>query len=63
MRKRPHDNTYYIPVTDGMIGSDVEIWLLGLKGGDDAPRQKELSPEVWITAYPIPFEEKELTLE
>ena len=63
VRKRPHNNTYYIPVTDGMIGRDVEIWLLGLKGGDDAPRQKELSPEVWITAYPIPFEEKELTLE
>lgn len=50
-------------MTDGMIGRDVEIWLLGLKGGDDAPRQKEPSPEVWITAYPIPFEEKELTLE
>ena len=63
VKKRPMNNTFYIPVTDEMIGRDLEIWLLGLEGGYDAPKQKQLSPEAWITAYPIPFEQKTLTLK
>ena len=63
VKKRPMNNTFYIPVTDDMIGRDMEIWLLGLEGGNDAPKQKELSPEAWITAYPIPFEQKILTIK
>ena len=48
--------TYYIPVTSNMIGKDIEVWTLSFEG-------KELKPEVWLTAYPIPFEKKSLVLE
>ena len=48
--------TYYIPVTSDMIGKDIEAWTLSFEG-------KELKPEVWLTAYPIPFKKKPLRLE
>ena len=48
--------TYYIPVTSDMIGKNIEAWALSFEG-------KELKPEVWLTAYPIPFKKKSLVLE
>jgi hypothetical protein len=32
-------------------------------GFDEERFREQFSPEVWITAYPVPFEIKELVLE
>jgi hypothetical protein len=42
--------TYYVPLTKDMIGKDINAFVLA---SDD---QAELKPEVWITAYPDPYE-------
>jgi hypothetical protein len=56
---RPSDSnyTYYVPVTEEMVGKKIDAVVLGLKGGGT-----DIEPEVWITAYPIPFEARELIL-
>ena len=50
--------TYYIPVSPDMVGQNIEIVVLAFNS--DAV---DLSPSAWITAYPIPYEQKELVLE
>ncbi|MCX6632355.1 MAG: hypothetical protein NTW28_32500 [Candidatus Solibacter sp.] len=47
--------TYFVPVTPDMVDKRLEGVVLSSTGA-------ELMPEVWITAYPIPFETKELVL-
>jgi hypothetical protein len=49
--------TYYVPVTEDMIGVPIDVIVLVLKDGSN-----EIRPEAWVTAYPIPFESKELVL-
>jgi len=49
--------TYYIPLTAEMTGKKVDIIVLGMRGG-----KSDFKPEVWLTAYPAPYEEKELIL-
>jgi hypothetical protein len=49
--------TYYVPLTPDMIGATMDAVVLVLKTG-----VSEFSPEVWITAYPIPYEKKEIVL-
>jgi hypothetical protein len=49
--------TFYIPVTRDMVGRKIEVSVLGLNKD-----LLNLKPEAWITAYPIPFEMKELVL-
>jgi hypothetical protein len=49
--------TYYVPITDDMLGSEIDVVVLGLN-----PEAADLRPEVWITAYPAPFIERELVL-
>ncbi|HCC70596.1 MAG TPA: hypothetical protein DEQ09_05525, partial [Bacteroidales bacterium] len=49
--------TYYIPVTSDMRGKNIDIVALGMKGG-----VYNFKPEVWLTAYPAPYKEKELIL-
>jgi hypothetical protein len=51
------DYTYYVPVTKQMLNRNIDIVVLILKGGSNS-----VKPELWITAYPIPFEERKLTL-
>lgn len=48
--------TYYVPLTPDMKGKEIEAYVLGF---NDA----ELKPQVWLSAYPIPFKEKTLTLQ
>ncbi len=43
--------TYYIPLTNDMIGARIDADVLVMKNG-----VSEFKPEVWITAYPIPYE-------
>ena len=49
--------TYYFPLDPSMVGKNIEIFVLILKGGFN-----EVKPEAWITAYPIPFASRELIL-
>ncbi len=43
--------TYYIPLTADMIGAKIDAVVLVMKNGIS-----EFKPEVWITAYPVPYE-------
>ena len=56
-RKRSADYTYYVPLTEDMIGKKIDAVVLGMKNGVD-----KFKPEVWITAYPAPLCEQILTL-
>ena len=58
-RVEPKDSndTYYIPVTPDMAGRSIDVVVLGLNKD-----MLDFKPEAWITAYPIPFEQKELVL-
>lgn len=49
--------TYYVPLTADMIGARIDAVVLVLKNG-----VAEFNPEVWVTAYPVPFEKKELVI-
>jgi hypothetical protein len=51
--------TYYLPLTPEMKGKEIEAWVLKL--GKEGTT--ELKPEVWLSTYPIPFENKILTFE
>jgi hypothetical protein len=48
--------TYYLPLTPDMKGKKIEAWVL-------SSSQSDLKPETWITAYPIPFEQKTLIMK
>lgn len=45
------DYTYYFPLDESYEGKKVEAWVLILDGGS-----AEVKPEVWMTAYPIPWD-------
>ncbi|MBN1387582.1 MAG: hypothetical protein JW965_04000 [Bacteroidales bacterium] len=49
--------TYYIPLTSDMQGKKIDVVVLGMKGG-----VSDFKPEVWLTCYPAPYEEKELIM-
>ena len=55
--ERDSNYSYYFPLPESVRGKQIEVVVLVLQGGNDA-----LKPEAWMTAYPIPFEVKELTL-
>lgn len=57
VRKTDKNYTYFIPVTDEMIGKDCEVVVLGLD-----PEHLDFQPEVWLTAYPIPLVPRTITL-
>ena len=52
--------TYFLPLTEDMVGKKIEAFVMGLGDKDE---HKDLRPEVWITSYPIPFETKTLTFQ
>ncbi len=57
--------SYFFPVTGDMIGKRIDAVVMQFES-EDKRRQVELGqlkPEVWITAYPVPYESKELVLE
>lgn len=49
--------TYYVPLTEDMFGKKIEAVVLVSE-----KKPENLKPEVWITAYPNPFESRELVL-
>lgn len=56
--RRDRNYTYYAPVTRDMIGKNIEVYVLAYE-----KKKTKLKPAVWITAYPIPYEEKLLELQ
>jgi hypothetical protein len=50
--------TYYIPLTPDMVGAKIDAVVLVLKNG-----VSEFKPEVWVTAYPVPYEKIEMILK
>jgi hypothetical protein len=52
-----HDYTYYFPLSESTAGKAIEIIVLVLRGGVN-----DVRPEAWITAYPAPWETRELIL-
>lgn len=50
--------TYYVPLTEDMKGAKIDAMVLVMKNG-----VSEFKPEVWITAYPIPYEKVQLQIE
>ena len=45
--------TYFYHLDKSMEGKQIEVFVLGYESD-----KLNLKPEVWITAYPIPYEEK-----
>ena len=55
--ERDSNYTYYLPLSATMAGRNIEIVVLLLEGGGS-----DIRPEAWLTAYPIPFASRLLTL-
>jgi hypothetical protein len=55
--KSDKNYTYYLPLTEDMAGKKIETFVLGFN------EEVAVTPSVWITAYPIPFETQTLMLE
>ncbi|MBN1387818.1 MAG: hypothetical protein JW965_05180, partial [Bacteroidales bacterium] len=56
---RPDKNyTYYIPVKEEYKGKTIEVYVFGYDKDN-----LDLEPELWITAYPYPWEKIKLVLE
>jgi len=57
--------SYFFPVTEDMIGKEVEAVVMQFESEDKRRKVElgQLKPEVWITAYPVPYESRELILE
>lgn len=58
VQKVDKNYTYYFPLTPDMKEKEIEVYTLAFN-----EEKTELNPEVYITAYPIPFEEKILKIE
>jgi hypothetical protein len=55
--KSDKNYTYYLPLTEDMAGKKIEAYVLGFN------EDVSITPSVWLTAYPIPFETQTLLLE
>jgi len=58
VRASAKNYTYYIPLKREMIGKEIETFVLGFNKS-----QVELKPEVYISAYPVPYQKRMLVLE
>ncbi|MBO4557723.1 MAG: hypothetical protein J5693_03835 [Bacteroidales bacterium] len=47
--------TYYYPLTADMQGKTIEVWAV-------SAANRDVTPSVWMSTYPIPFEGKKLQL-
>jgi hypothetical protein len=50
--------TYCIPLTKEMEGKEIEIIVLGMKGGET-----KFKPIAYLTCYPAPTKKMELVLK
>ncbi len=56
--RKDSNYTYYFPVIPDMLGKEIEVVVLALN-----PEYTDINSEVWLTAYPVPYDEKELILK
>jgi hypothetical protein len=56
--RREENYTYYIPVDETFKGKTIELFVLGYDKDNS-----DFSSEVWISAYPFPWEKIRLVLE
>jgi hypothetical protein len=57
VKKTDKNYTYYLPLTPEMKGKKIEVYVLGFN------QDIAITPNLWLTAYPIPFESKLLELK
>ena len=50
VRSRKTGYTYFFPINESHVGKNIEVVLLGMKGGGD-----QLKPSVWLTARDLPL--------
>ena len=55
--RRDKNYTYYIPLNEGMVGKEIEVFVMGYDKDN-----LNFNPELWITAYPHPWKKIKLTL-
>ncbi len=56
--RRDNNYTYYIPLDKSMIGKEIDVFVMGYDKDN-----LNFNPELWITAYPHPWEKIKLTLD
>ncbi len=54
---RNRNYTYYIPIDETAIGKTIEVFVMAYD-----EENTELNPELWVSAYPHPWEKVKLTL-
>jgi hypothetical protein len=57
LAQKDKNYTFYLPLTPDMKGKKIEAFVMAFN-----EELSDLKPEIWISAYPIPFEEKTLIL-
>jgi len=55
--RKESNYTYYIPLKEEHKGKNIEVFILGYD-----KENLDISPELWITAYPYPWEKVKLVL-
>lgn len=56
--RKDENYTYYIPLKKEYIGKAIDVFTLGYDG-----ENLDFMPELWISAYPFPWEKIKLVLE
>ena len=56
--RRERGYTYFVPITDDLVGRDIDVFVLGF---DD--QHTEIEPVVWLAADPVPARGRVLELE
>ncbi|BCX46331.1 enterotoxin [Haloferula helveola] len=50
VRKQKSGYTYFFPLDESHVGKELDVVLLGMKGGGE-----DLQPKVWLTARELPY--------
>jgi hypothetical protein len=57
VRQTDRNYSYFIPITPELVGKSCEVFVLALD-----PENANFTPDVWLTAHPVPLQSKMLTL-
>ena len=55
--KASSNYTYFFPLTEEMKGKKIDAFVLGYNAD-----KLDIKPEIWISAYPVPYEEKTMII-
>jgi hypothetical protein len=58
VRKTDSNYTYYFPLDDSMKNKKIEVFVMGYDNDN-----LDFKPEVWISAYPVPYKEKRMIIQ